>query len=81
MFTGREPPFKEAFDWLQFAYTAERAGYYVAPASTVLSQSEIAEGDELFPSILQQLRRLYTEVYGPEVSLVWAHAHKDFHLG
>ena len=38
--TVQEPPFEEALDWLQFAYTADRAGAYVAPASTVLNQSE-----------------------------------------
>ena len=51
-------------DWLQFAYTADRVGAYVAPASTVLVQSAIAEGDNLFPVLLSHLRRQYPEVYG-----------------
>ena len=35
LLTGRGPPFEAALEWLQFAYTADRAGSYVAPASTV----------------------------------------------
>ena len=36
MLTGREPPFEEALDWLQFSYTKYHEGGYVAPASKVL---------------------------------------------
>ena len=43
---------------------ADRAGDYVAPASTVLVPSAVAEGDELFGAILAHLRRRYPEVYG-----------------
>ena len=71
LLTVREPPFGEALDWLQFTYTADRAGAYVAPASMVLSQSAVAEGDELFPALLAHLTRLYPEVYGPEVATGW----------
>ena len=67
LLTGQEPPFEEAIDWLQSAYTTDRAGYYVAPASMVLSQSAVTEGDELFPALLAYLRRRYTEVYGSAV--------------
>ena len=81
LLTGRELPFKETLDWLQFAYTTDRSGAYVAPASTVLSQSPIAEEGELFLTILQHLRRLYLEVYGPAVSLGRVHACRYFHLG
>ena len=35
--TGRESPFKEALDLLQFAYTTNRVGAYVALTSTVLT--------------------------------------------
>ena len=52
---------------MQFAYTADQAGDYVAPASTVLAQSAVAEGDELFPALLAHLRRRYPEVYGSAV--------------
>ena len=45
LLTGREPPFEAALDWLQFAYTADRAGAYVAPASTVLVPSAVAQGE------------------------------------
>ena len=42
----REPPFEAALDFLQFAYTADRAGAYVAPASTVLIPLAVAEGGQ-----------------------------------
>ena len=74
MLTGQKPPFEEALDCLQFAYTADCAGSGVAPVSMVLSQYTIAEGGELFPEILKHLRRLYPEVFGPAVSLVQAPA-------
>ena len=50
MLTSQEPPFEEGFDWLKFAYTTYGTGNYVAPASTVLAQSAIAEGVKLFPA-------------------------------
>ena len=36
LLTGQAPPFEEALNWLQFAYTADRMGAYVVPASTFL---------------------------------------------
>ena len=36
----------------------------MAPASTILVQSTVAEGDDLFPALLAHLRRRYPEVYG-----------------
>ena len=53
----------------------------MAPASTVLSQSAIAEGDELFLEILQHPQRLYPEVYGYAVSLSRAPSVRNHHLG
>ena len=35
--TGQEPPFEDALDWFQFAYTADWAADHVAPESTVLT--------------------------------------------
>ena len=78
MITDREPPFKEALDWLQFAYTADQAGAYVVPESTFLVQSAVAERGKLFPEFLSHLRRLYTEVYGPKVSMGQAPEHRGF---
>ena len=71
--TGQELPFKAAIDWLKFTYTADRAGAYVAPASMVLAQSEVVEGDELFPALLAHLKRQYHEVYGLSVDTSRAH--------
>ena len=48
---GQAPPFEETPDWLKLAYTAERTGDDVAPASTVLVPSAMLEGDSLFPAI------------------------------
>ena len=48
LLTSRELPFEEALDWLQFAYTADRAGDYGAPASTVLAHFAVAEGVNSF---------------------------------
>ena len=81
MLTGPEPPFEEALDYLQFVYTADRVGAYVAPASTVLAQSVIAEGDKIFPGILSHLRRMYPEVYGPAVYLGWVPVRREFLIG
>ena len=55
MLTGLEPLFEEALDWLKFAYTADRSRAYVAPASTVLPQSAVVEGGELFPACYKNL--------------------------
>ena len=48
---GWVPPFEETLDWLHFVYTADRTGDYMAPASMVLVQSAVLEGDPLFPEI------------------------------
>ena len=69
LLTGREPRFKEALDWLQFLYTAERASAYVAPASTVLTKSAVEVGGELFPEIMVHLRRQYPDMYGLAVAM------------
>ena len=62
LLTGQEPPFEEAIDWFQFTYTVDRSGAYVVHMSTVLAQSAVVEGDELFPALLAHLRRRYPEV-------------------
>ena len=72
LLTGRETPFEEALNWLKFAYTVDRAGAYVAPESTVLAQSAVAEGDELFLAFMTHLGRRYPEVYGSAVVTCWA---------
>ena len=66
---------------MKLAYTADQVGDYVVPVSTVLTQSMILDGDELFPAILSQLRRLYPEVYSLAIYLVWVTAHREFLLG
>ena len=39
---GQAPPFEETLDWLQFVYTADRTGAYLAPASTVVLPSVVS---------------------------------------
>ena len=80
LLTGREPPFEEALDWLQFTYTVDQAGAYVAPVSTVLAQSKVAEGDELFTALLAHLRRRYPKMYGSAVGMCWAPECRDIQI-
>ena len=81
LLTGREPPFEEAIDLMQFAYTTDLAGAYVAPASTVLAQSAVAEGGELFLALLAHLRRRYPEVYGSVVATCWEPELREIQIG
>ena len=60
---GWVPTFEEAIDWLQFAYTADRTGDYVAPASTFLVQSVVLGGYPLLPLIWRHLCRRYPRAY------------------
>ena len=52
----------------------------MAPVPTVLTQSVVADGGELFLSILSHLRRLYPELYGTDVFLARAPEHREFSL-
>ena len=81
MLTGREPLFEAALDCLQFAYTANQEGAYVTPVSTVLAQSAVAEGGELFPALLAHLRRRYPDVYDPTVDTSRAPEHRELQIG
>ena len=80
LITGQEPPFKEALEWLKFEYTADYLGAYMAPASTLLAQSAVAEGGELFPALLAYPRRIYPEVYGPVVSMGREPERREFEI-
>ena len=59
----------------------DQVGAYVVPASTVLTHSAVAEGGELFPALLAHLRRLYPEVYGPEVATGQVSERREFQIG
>ena len=52
---GQAPPFEEVLDWFQFSYTKDWMGAYMAPASTVLVQSMVLEGDPIFSLIWRRL--------------------------
>ena len=53
----------------------------MAPASTLLAQSALAEGGELFPALLTHLRRLYPEVYGSAVATCQVPERREIHIG
>ena len=61
--SGPEPTYKEALNWLQFSYTGNKKGDYVAPANTYLSFLSPAEGGSLFSPALECLRALYPGAY------------------
>ena len=46
---GLAPPFDETFNWLQFSYTTDQTGAYVAPAPTVMAQSVVSDRYDLSP--------------------------------
>ena len=56
-------------------------GDYVVPASTVLAQSPIAEGSELFTALLAHLSRGYTEVYGSTEVMGRAPERREIQIG
>ena len=66
---------------MQSAYTADRSGAYTGPAFTVLAQSAVVEGDELFLELLAHLRRLYPEMYGSAVVMCWALDRREIQIG
>ena len=43
LLAGRAPSYKEALYWIQFAYTGDQTGAYVAPVFTVIVWSILAE--------------------------------------
>ena len=53
----------------------------MAPTSRVLSQSAVAEWDELFMELLEHLRRLYPEVYVSVVGTYWAPERREIQIG
>ena len=63
LLSGREPPYKEALDWLQFSYSGDKKGDYVTPVNTSLSFLSPAEGGSLFSPALECLRALYPGAY------------------
>ena len=56
------------------------AGAHVDPAPTVLAQSAVAEGDELFLALLVQLRRCYPDVYYSSVGMSWTPERREIEI-
>ena len=55
LLSGWFTAFKEALDWLQFAFEGVSKGAYLDPASTVFVWSMLAEGWALFSPVLEHL--------------------------
>ena len=53
----------------------------MALASTVLAQSAVAEGGELFPALLAHLRRLCTKLHGSMVATYWESDIRELKIG
>ena len=60
---GQVPPFEETLNWLQFAYTADKTGAYVSPASTFLVLSALLKGVPLFTAFWRHLMRRFLGSY------------------
>ena len=58
-------PFQELFNWLQFPYTKDWAGDFMASASAVLAQSVVSEGDSLFSLAWRHHQKSYPGAYDP----------------
>ena len=65
LLAGRASAYEKALDWLHFSYTWDQTGAYLAPASTVLVRSVLAEGEPLFAPALQHLWWRYPGSYAP----------------
>ena len=55
LLAGQEPSYEEALDLLQFTFTGNMKGQYVAPAHTNYSFSSPVEGGALFLPVLERL--------------------------
>ena len=55
---------------MQFSYTADRTGAYMEPASTVISQYKVLEGDPIFPAIWIHIICNYPGHYTPTTSTI-----------
>ena len=60
---SREPPYKDALNWLQFAYNGDTQGGYRAPAKTAFLFVSPVEGGALFLPDLERLWILYLGAY------------------
>ena len=56
---SREPPYEDALNWLQFAYTRDAQGGYRAPAYTAFLFVLPVEGGAMFLPALERLQTLY----------------------
>ena len=63
LLAGREPLYKEALDWLQFAFTGDTKFQYAAPSDITFSFLSPVEGGPLFLPALERLQTLYPGAY------------------
>ena len=57
------PHYDEAIYWLQFDYTGNSLGDYMAPASAEFEFTTLLEGRVLFAPALRRLQTLYPRAY------------------
>ena len=55
LLTGRAPAYDKVLEWFQFAFTGDKTGSYVFPASTVLNRFKLFGVYPLFSPDLQKL--------------------------
>ena len=61
--TIQEPPYEDAINWLQFAYTGDSKGCYVAPENTDFTFALPVEGEVLLLPALEHPQTLYPGAY------------------
>ena len=75
--TSQETPYKDFIDWLQFAYTRDTKGGYVAPANTDFYFVSPVEGEALFIPSLECLWTLYLGAYAGGATYTTSHGTED----
>ena len=63
LLADQEPPYEEALNWLQFAFTGDTKIQYAEPSHNALSFSSPVEGGPLFLPALERLQTFYPRAY------------------
>ena len=63
LLADREPSYKEALNWLQFAFTGNPKIQYVTPVNNAFDFTLPVEGETLFLPALKRLQTLYLRAY------------------
>ena len=60
---SREPPYKDALDWIYFFYMGDTKGVYMVPENMAFYFDTPVEGEALFLTILKHLWTIYLGAY------------------